>query len=101
MFILLEKTYDYNTDLVSLSGAHTLPSHPHACTLRVQARTFTVPVQDVQSCNEELVGILLLVACQVPGMSPHQVQQLVRDVGRPVPRVKLLREKANKIACQD
>lgn len=66
----------------------------------LQVHTFAVPVQDVQGCDEELVGILLLVACEVPGVSPHQVQQLVRDVGRPVPRVKLLREKANEITCQ-
>ena len=55
--------------------------------------TFAVPVQDVQGCDEELVCILLLVACQVPGVRPHQVQQLVRDVGGPVPRVELCREK--------
>lgn len=61
--------------------------------------TFAVPMQDVQSCDEELMGILLLVPCQVPGVSPHQVQQLVRDVGRPVPRVKLL-EKGRHLTDQ-
>lgn len=74
---------------------------PHARPLQwheVPAHTFAVPMQDVQSCDEELMGILLLVPCQVPGMSPHQVQQLVRDVGRPVPRVKLLRERRETIS---
>lgn len=47
--------------------------------------TFAVPVQDIQGCDEELVCVLLLVACQVPGVSPHEVQQFVWDVGERCP----------------
>lgn len=57
--------------------------------------TFAVPVQDVQRRDEEFVGVLLLVPRQVPGVSPHQVQQLVWDVGGPVPRVKLLKKRGH------
>lgn len=49
-------------------------------------------VQDIQGSDEELVRVLLLVPRQVPRMSPHQVQQLVGDVGGAVPRVELLPE---------
>lgn len=49
-------------------------------------------VQDIQGSDEELVRVLLLVPRQVPCMSPHQVQQLVGDVGGAVPRVELLPE---------
>ena len=38
-------------------------------------------VQHVQRGDEELVGVLLLVAGQVAGVRPHQVQQAERDVG--------------------
>lgn len=69
-----------------------LPAPLHSG-LREQDRTFAMPVQDIQGRDEELMGILLLVPCQMPGMSPYQVQQLVRDVGRPMPGVKLLRER--------
>lgn len=71
-----------------LAGMHTCPS-PHRT--RAQTHTFAVPVQDIQGCDEELMGVLLLVPCQVPGVSPHQVQQLVWDVRGPMPRVKLLK----------
>ena len=69
--------------------------HPRSSTLEGAPRspTFAVPVQDIQGCDEELVCVLLLVACQVPGVSPHEVQQFVRDVGGTVPRVELCREK--------
>lgn len=50
---------------------------------------FAVPVQHVQRGDEELVGVLLLVACQVTCVSPHQVQQPEGNVGRPVARVEL------------
>ena len=43
-----------------------------------------MPVQDVQCCNEELVGVLLLVAGQVTGVGPHQVEEAEWDVGRAV-----------------
>lgn len=42
--------------------------------------TFAVSVQDVQRCDEELVGILLLVASQVTGVGPHEVEEAERDV---------------------
>lgn len=46
-------------------------------------------MQYIQCCNEELVGILLLVACEVTCVSPHQVQQPEWNVGRTVARVEL------------
>ena len=46
-------------------------------------------MQDVQHCDEELVSILLLVAGQVSGVGPHQVEQLERDVGVSHARVEL------------
>lgn len=46
-------------------------------------------MQYIQCCNEELMGILLLVACEVACMSPHQVQQPEWNVGRTVARVEL------------
>ena len=75
----------------SLSQPTPLQSSPWK--VHPRSPTFAVPVQDVQGCDEELMCVLLLIACQVPGMRPHQVQQLVRDVGGPVPRVELCREK--------
>jgi len=59
-------------------------------------RTFAVPVQDVQGGDEELVRVLLLVPRQVPRVSPHQVQQLVGDVGGAVPRVELLTDRERR-----
>ena len=53
--------------------------------------TFAVLVQHVQCGDEELVGVLLLVAGQVAGVRPHQVQQAEGDVGRAVSRVELRR----------
>lgn len=47
--------------------------------------TFAVPVEDVQGCNEELMCVLLLITRQVPGVRPHQVQQLVWNVWGAVP----------------
>lgn len=52
-----------------------------------------MPVEDVQGCNEKLMCVLLLITRQVPGVCPHQMQQLVRNVWGAVPRVKLFREK--------
>ena len=46
-------------------------------------------MQHVQSGYEELVGILLLVARQMPGMGPHQVKKLEGNVGGGVTRVEL------------
>lgn len=48
------------------------------------APTFAVSVQDVQRCDEELVGVLLLVAGKVTGVSPHQVKKTEGDVWRPM-----------------
>lgn len=76
-----------------LTGDENPTRSPGSCS---RPPTFAVPVQDVQRRDEEFVGVLLLVPRQVPGVSPHQVQQLVRDVGGPVPRVKLLRHTHTK-----
>lgn len=64
------------------------------------APTFAVSVEHVQGRDEELVGILLLVACQVPRVGPHQVQQLIRDVRGPVSGVKLP-EGGERKPCQE
>ena len=48
-----------------------------------------VSVQHVQRRDEELVGVLLLVAGQVACVGPHQVQQAEGNVGRAVARVEL------------
>lgn len=58
----------------------------------VDSVSFAVPMQYIQCCNEELMGILLLVACEVTCMSPHQVQQPEWNVGRTVARVELLKK---------
>lgn len=42
--------------------------------------TFAVSVQDIQCCNEELVGVLLLIAGQVTGVGPHEVEEAEWDV---------------------
>lgn len=59
---------------------------------------FAVPVQHVQRRDQELVGVLLLVACEVTRVSPHQVQQPEGNVGRPVARVELGARKG-RMAC--
>lgn len=41
-------------------------------------------VKDVQRRDEELVGVLLLVAGQVTGMGPHQMKEAEGDVWRPM-----------------
>ena len=46
-------------------------------------------MQHVQGRNEELVGVLLLVAGQVAGMRPHQVEELEGNMGRALTRVEL------------
>lgn len=52
-------------------------------------RTSAVAVQDVQRGDQELVGVLLLVAGQVAGVGPHQVEQAERDMRRAAARVEL------------
>lgn len=49
-------------------------------------------MQHIQRLDQKLVCILLLVPCQMPGVCPHQVQQLVRHVGRAFARIKLLEQ---------
>lgn len=46
-------------------------------------------MEDVQHSDEELVGVLLLIAGQVTGVGPDQVEQLERDVWRGDSRVEL------------
>ena len=43
------------------------------------------------------MGVLLLVACEVTCMSPHQVQQPEGNVGRPVARVELRGRKMGEV----
>lgn len=102
-------TKQWNVSPVPLSArAHTLallpsPSRKTSCAgggHKSPAPTFAVSVEHVQGRDEELVGILLLVACQVPRVGPHQVQQLIRDVRGPVSGVKLP-EGGERKPCQE
>ena len=54
-------------------------------------------VEDVECGNEELVRILLLVAGEVPRVSPHQMKQSVRRVRHTRTRVKLNTHKHTQI----
>ena len=54
-----------------------------------QATTLAMPVQHIQCSNEKLMCILLLIASQVTGVGPNQVQQFVWDVWSSDPWVKL------------
>ena len=49
-----------------------------------------VAMEDIQSGYEELVSILLLIARQMSGMGPHQVEELEWNVGGGVTRVELI-----------
>ena len=60
-----------------------------ACVRLTRGVPLAVPVQHVQRGDEELVCVLLLVAGQVFGVGPHQVQQPEGNVGRPVSGVEL------------
>ena len=53
-------------------------------------------MQDVQNSDEELVCVLLFVAREVPGVGPHQVEQLERDVGAGHARVELAGKRERK-----
>ena len=46
-------------------------------------------MEDIENCDEELVGILLLVAGKMSGVGPDQVEQLEWDVGAGDTRVEL------------
>lgn len=46
-------------------------------------------MQHVQGSNEELMCILLLIACKMAGVSPHQVQEFKGNVWRARARVEL------------
>ena len=46
-------------------------------------------VEDVESGNEEFVGVLLLVPRQVSGVGPDEMQQSVRNVHGADPRIEL------------
>lgn len=79
------------------------PSHRGKAGLRWKAPLtdgvpFAVPVQHVQRRDQELVGVLLLVACEVTRVSPHQVQQPEGNVWRTVARVEL-GSKEGRMAC--
>lgn len=52
-------------------------------------------MQDIKGCDKELVCILLLITCQVSGMSPYEVKQFVEDQRSFVPTVELLEESRN------
>lgn len=62
---------------------------------------FAVPVQHIQRCDKELVGILLLIARKVTCMGPHQVQQPEGNVGRTVARVELKARQKNGTGGED
>ena len=46
-------------------------------------------VQNINSCYEELVGVLLLIASKMAGMHPHQMEQLEGNVRCGQTRVEL------------
>ena len=46
-------------------------------------------VKHIQSSNEEFMCILLLIACKMASMSPHQVKEFEWNVGRAGSRVEL------------
>lgn len=70
------------------SSLVVLPASPsprsHQFFISFYCPTFAVSVQDVQRRDEELVGVLLLVAGQVTGVSPHQMEKTEGDVRRPM-----------------
>jgi hypothetical protein len=51
-----------------------------------------VAVKKVQGSDEEFMGILLLVTCEVVRMRPNHVKELVKGERRPVSREELLEE---------
>lgn len=50
-------------------------------------------VQNIEGCYEELVGVLLLVARQVSGVRPDEVEQLVEYQRRLIAAVELWGER--------
>lgn len=54
-----------------------------------ERRYLAVSVQNIEGCYEELVGVLLLVARQVSGVRPDEVEQLVEDQRSLVTAVEL------------
>ena len=51
-----------------------------------------VVVKNVQSCYEELMCILLLIASKMASMRPDEVEKLEGNVGRVLSRIELERE---------
>ena len=51
-----------------------------------------VVVKNVQSCYEELMCILLLIASKMASMRPDEVEELEGNVGRVLSRIELERE---------
>ena len=51
-----------------------------------------VVVKNVQSCYEELMCILLLVASKMASMRPDEVEELEGNMGRVLSRIELERE---------
>jgi hypothetical protein len=50
---------------------------------------FTVAMHHIQCSNEELVRILLFIACQMPCMCPDKMQQAMQRQGSLITRVEL------------
>ena len=46
-------------------------------------------MQNIENCDEELVGVLLFVAGEVSSVGPHKMKQLERDVRTGNARVEL------------
>jgi hypothetical protein len=94
----LQSTVEAHHILAFLTGDVGLQPSPkrlvhNAATVRSVGQrgrlTARVVVQNIQSRNEELVCILLLIACEVACVGPDKVQQLERNVGRRRARVEL------------
>lgn len=71
----------------AVNDAFALPRRRFAS---VGVQGLRVLVQDVEGGDEELVRVVLLVAGQVLGVLPDQVQHAARDEGLAVPVVELL-----------
>ena len=48
-----------------------------------------VVVKNIQSCDEELMCILLFIASKMTSMGPDKVKELEGDIGIVLPRIEL------------
>ncbi|KAG7242866.1 hypothetical protein INR49_018121 [Caranx melampygus] len=82
-------SYSSSTGTAPLNKSSGEDTTSGSLTLGPQVKSTLINPAYVQRCDEELVGVLLLVACEVTCVSPHQVQQPEGNVGRTMARVEL------------